>query len=309
MKWWSGVIAAVVAGVALVAAVALGAYRGEDRSSAAPVASNDAEAVCAVVVPPTALPDDVRETSGLAEASAGTLWTHNDAGSRPEIFGFDANARPVARVSVAGAGLVDWEDIESGPCPQGRCLFIGDIGDNDEDRAHITIYRVPEPQQGTREVEATAQHARYPDRPQDAEGLIAVNGNLYILTKGEHGPVRLYVLPPDAAAGDTAVLQLVRELAPRTDRRADRVTAATASPDGDVIAFRTYSTLYFYDSAELLGAGTADSRAVFDLGALQEPQGEGLALAIDGGVWLSSEAGSDRPTLSRLSCRYAGEHS
>ncbi|CAN5768741.1 hypothetical protein BH23GEM10_BH23GEM10_01140 [soil metagenome] len=306
MKWWIGAVFGFFVAAALIAAIALGARRSDDRSRTAADSSQGAAAVCTVVLPPTPLPLQVRETSGLADGPAGTLWTHNDAGGKAELFAFDRSGRPVAHVTVANAGFVDWEDIESGPCAEGRCLFIGDIGDNEETRSHVTIYRVPEPQPGTREVEARAIHARYPDRPQDAESLFAVDGSMYIITKGEHGPVRLYLLPPDAADGDTAVLQLVRELAPQTNDRADRVTAATASPDGDVIAFRTYSTLYFFDAATLLGTGAADSRAFFDLRSLNEPQGEGLALDANGGVWLSSEAGAGAPLLTGLACRYAG---
>jgi hypothetical protein len=43
---------------------------------------------------------------------------------------------------------------------------------------------------------------------------------------------------------------------------------------------------------------------IVDLGPLDQPQGESLAIANDGAIWLSTEAAkkSDRPSLGRLQC-------
>ncbi len=48
---------------------------------------------------------------------------------------------------VTGAQARDWEDISIGPGPQrGKSyLYIGDIGDNNEARSEIVVYRVAEP--------------------------------------------------------------------------------------------------------------------------------------------------------------------
>ena len=36
--------------------------------------------------------------------------------------------------------MQDWEDIESGSCDEGHCLYVADIGDNDAARADVVIY-------------------------------------------------------------------------------------------------------------------------------------------------------------------------
>lgn len=292
----------------VVAAAALAAAFGLRGHAEAPSEAVDAAVSCTVVRPPTRLPPVVRETSGLAYGSTGVLWTHNDAGGRPEIYGFDDSGRQVARVAVTGAGFSDWEDIDAAPCSDGACLFIGDIGDNDAARDHITVYRVPEPPAGATAVPATAFHGRYPEGPQDAEGLIALpDGSMYVVTKGTHGPIRLYRFPSDPAPGVVQDLTLVRELAPRAGRRGNWMTAATASRDGRWIAMRSYDTLYVFEARSLLGAAQPEPAATFDLRALREPQGEGLALDADGGVWLTSEAeGGGEPFLTGLSCPYGG---
>lgn len=293
----------LVAVVALVAALSL---RGEQDPPREQVARPDATRSCTVVRPPTRLPREVYETSGLAMDGSGVLWTHNDAGGQADLYGFDTTGRQVAHVAVGNAGATDWEDIDAGPCGEEACLFIGDIGDNNATRDHVTIYRVPEPAAAASRVAATALHAQYPEGPQDAEGLIALpDGRLFIVTKGEHGPVRLYHLPRAAAPGGMHRLELVRELAPSAGRRGDRVTAATASRDGAWIAIRTYESLHFYAAAAVIDSARARPVATFDLRPVREPQGEGLALDAAGGVWLTSEAESGgEPFLTGLSCPY-----
>lgn len=267
-------------------------------------------ATCRVLRPPTRLPLEVRETSGLAYgARADLLWTHNDRGGEPVLYGFDRTGRHRARVAVTGAGLIDWEDIEAGRCGDGDCLYIGDIGDNGAGRDHITIYRVAEPGPGDEHVSAVAFHARYPDGPQDAEALLVLGGELYIITKGRTAPLRLYRYPgrvdaavEEAAGGHARVLELVRELGPRPERRADFVTAATARRDGRWVALRTYREIRLYRTDAFLGAGGVPARS-FDVRRLKEPQGEGMAFDDDGALWLSTEADrGEQPFLTGLSC-------
>jgi hypothetical protein len=90
----------------------------------------------------------------------------------------------------------------------------------------------------------------------------------------------------------------VRELFPRPEADRDRVTAAAATPDGRRVGIRTYRRLYLYDTDSLVGG--------VDLAPLQEDQGEGLALADDGTVWLTSKAENrrSRAALNSLRCSF-----
>lgn len=261
---------------------------------------------CEVIHASTALPPEIEETSGLARGigDPDRFWTHNDAGNAAELFAIGSSDGAVERVRVAGAESVDWEDIEAAPCEAGGCLYIGDIGDNDAERDRITIYRIPEPAAGaTESAHAEALHARYPDGPRDAESLFAVGGDLYIVNKGRTEAIALYRYAGPQHADQTVTLERVRELLPQPEDNDDFVTAATATPEGRWVGVRTYRTLYVYAADPLLGGGTAEP-TVFDLGSLDQAQGEGLAMADDGSVWVSSEAdgNEDRPSWSQLRC-------
>ncbi len=263
--------------------------------------------VCEVAGSAIVLPNEVRETSGLARSArdASLFWTHNDAGNKPELFAIGRDGRLIQRVRVAGATLVDWEDIEAARCGGAHCLYVGDIGDNDGVRETITIYRVEEPAAGAFETKpAVALHARFPEGARDAEALFAdATGNLYVVTKGREGAVVLYRYPAPGRPGEVVTLEKVREVFPQPTNEIDRVTSATSTPDGAWVAIRTYRQLHLYRAAALLtGAPTQPITA--DLSVLGETQGESIVLSDDGLAWTSSEAENKRaqPRLSGLRC-------
>lgn len=286
---------------------------GDDRSAGA--------LACEVITAGATLPAEVHETSGLARgiANPSLFWTHNDSGDDAVLYAIHESGGLAGAVSVDGARSVDWEDIESAPCPggDGACLYVADTGDNDAKRDHVVVYVVPEPTSGEPSVRATALPARYPDGPRDAEGLFIVDGRIHIMTKGREGPIRVYRYPAsagmEAGAGTTAgagartggaavTLEPVADIAPRPATSADYVTAATTSPDGRWVAFRTYRELFVL-AADDLAAGAPGEIRSFDLTGLSEMQGEGIVLDDDGTVSLTSEAARGAPPRwSRIVC-------
>jgi hypothetical protein len=256
---------------------------------------------------------ELPEASGLAASrrTPGLLWSHNDSGE-PVVFALNATGAVKDRVRVTGAQVEDWEAIAVGSCPQGSCLYIADVGDNSANRRTITVYRITEPVPGaTRTENAEALHATYPDGPQDAEALIVLpSGDLFIVTKGDTGPVALYRFRSPFKNGASVVLERVALLVPAkgtgktsTVGSNSRITDADASPDGRWIVLRTGNAVMFYDAREFV-VGTIREVFRFDVAPLGEPQGEGVAFSASADVWLAGEGGGkSRPgTLARLSC-------
>ena len=250
---------------------------------------------------------ELAEGSGIAASrrSPGVLWAINDSGD-PVIYALDANGAVAGHVRLTGATVEDWEAIAVGACGSGSCLYIGDIGDNDGTRKQITIYRVAEPAAiGDSSAAAEVFHATYPDGPQDAESLmIASDGTMYIVTKGEKGSVALYRFPRDLRPG--ASVQLQRVAKPRESGKSpnsERITDAAASPQGDWIVLRTNRAVMFHHAKELI-AGNWRPAHVVDLADLDEPQGEGVTLTADNTLVVVGEGGgkSAAGTLARLAC-------
>ncbi|HYJ80049.1 MAG TPA: hypothetical protein VEW03_10630 [Longimicrobiaceae bacterium] len=285
------------------AAAAVGGAAGSDSDR---LIEQVAGGVCRLAPAPIALPAQVHEASGVAvsRSTPGVVWVHNDSGE-PQLLAVAADGASRGLVRVTGAAVEDWEDVASGPCAAGSCLYVADIGDNQARRQRITVYRVPEPAPGaTTSAAAEALHATYPDGPQDAEALfVTQDGGVFVVTKGETGPIALYRFPQPLTPGAVARLERVVELGPADPRRAGRVTGAAASPDGRWVALRGLHSVAFYRAAELL-AGRRSEPVRVDLTGAKEAQGEGVALAADGTLYLVSEGGRrrDPATLTRAEC-------
>lgn len=247
---------------------------------------------CRVAQRPILLPAEAGESSGAAVSGIrpDLIWTHNDSGGEPALFGVNVLGQLVARVEVIGASNVDWEDLAAGPCPAGRCLYIADTGDNEGERSDLVIYRIPEPTPEAAQSErAEAFPIRYPDGYHDAEALFVLPPDrLYLVTKGGEGAIAVYRYPGELRAGVPVQLERVRELSRTPVPLADRVTAAAASPEGDRVALRTRTTLLLYDAAELVGSGSATPIQV-DLTPLGEAQGEAVTFGPNGAIALTSE--------------------
>jgi hypothetical protein len=270
-------------------------------------ASDSVSVACEARGASVALPE-IPEASGVAlsRRTPGLLWTHTDQGA-PTLYAIDASGVIKGRVKVTGpASLEDWEDIAAGPCGSESCLYLGDIGDNNARRKHISVYRVREPTPGDAATQrADVFQASYPDGPQDAEALVvSKEGRILVVTKGVGKPITVYRFPEPLHVGVSVQLEKVGTLAPGKTPKDERVTGASVSPDGARIALRTHDAVLLYDAREFL-RGQLDKPQRFDVSSLQEPQGEGVALGTGGDVFLVSEGGGkQRPgSLAHAVCR------
>jgi hypothetical protein len=251
--------------------------------------------------------ESLAEASGLAvsRSTPGRLWAHNDSG-KPEITALDEKGTAVGRVSLSGATVEDWEGMASAPCGDGSCLFIGDIGDNEARRKEIRVYRVPEPADagGSAAVDRVLR-ASYPDGAHDAEALLAApNGSLYVVTKGETGPIALYKFPQDGPTGGTMRLERVGEPLSQRAGAAMRVTDGAVSPDGAWVVLRTSAALTFYRAPEFFKGDFRPVRRT-DLKSIGEPQGEAVAFGPSiNRMYVAGEGGGKKQpgTLAVLSC-------
>ena len=86
-------------------------------------------------------------------------------------------------------------------------------------------------------------------------------------------------------------------------KRPDRVTGGNASPDGRWVVLRTHACVSVFGADEFV-TGNARQLLKFDVTALQEPQGEGVAIANNGAMVLVGEGGGKHKpgTFARASC-------
>jgi hypothetical protein len=218
----------------------------------------------------------------VVEASAlvvqdGLFLTTNDSGDTGRVFAVDRSGHTVG-VTHWSADPTDTEAL----APGGRGhVWVGDIGDNLARRPYVTVTRV-RVGRGDRTVDETTYRLAYPHGPMDAETLVRdpATGRLYVATKNVFGGT-LYALPAHPSATGVNRLQQVGHVLPIA-------TDGAFFPDGRHLLVRSYSSAAVYDWPSLQRIGT------FDLPP--QRQGEGIAVAADGRVYLSSE-GLHSPVL------------
>ena len=249
---------------------------------------------------------NVDESSGLVASrrNPGLYWTHNDSGDGPFLYCVDSQAHGCGVWQVTGAAAFDWEDIAAGPgpVPGAPYLYVGDIGDNIDQRTEIVVYRVPDPTVNrglpvpTKAAPAATARAeelrlRYPDGARNAEALLIhpVTGDLYVVSKEPQGAnVYKAAAPVDPSKLTTlikvATVQLGSGLA-----GPELVTGGDISPDGRRVALCTYTRAYEYQVAG--GQGPFDavwSTTPTPLALGFRPQGEAIAYRLDGRALLTT---------------------
>lgn len=257
----------------------------------------------------------LHESSGIVVSARrpGIIWTINDSGNRPLLFATDSSGRDRGFVRVRGANLVDWEDLSAGPCPGSSeaCLYIGDIGDNNRRRRRVVVYVLPEPDAPSapgdtlREIVVRDSIVlRYPDRAHDAEALaITPDRWLLIVTKDLGDDPGLYRAPIDSTGG-VRTLEFLGDLPIATGFvRGRLVTGSAVSPDGRLLAVRTYISLHLFR----LSAGGRTTPLLPRNGIpipVVETQGEAIAFDGNERLVLTSERGrSGHAIISRLRLR------
>lgn len=257
----------------------------------------------------------IPEASGVAlgHGSAERLWVINDSG-QPIVYGVDLEGRIADRVRVAGAKVEDWEDLAAAPCPQGRCLYIADIGDNRGHRSQITIYRVPEPAPGAdTTAPAEAFYAAYPDGSHNAEGFfVDEDGRVLVVTKDRS--TSIYRSPSPFTPGSTAKLEKVANVPigvavagaagnGKGGGRSELATGAALSADRKWIAIRSHHMVLFFRTTDV-AAGHLGNPIRAEVTDAREPQGEAITFGPAGAIYLVGEGGKKgRPgTLTKMTC-------
>ena len=256
------------------------------------------------------------EVSGLVASLTrrDILWMHNDSGDEGVLYAIGRDGRRRGRLSILEQP-VDWEDLATARCPDGRgaCLWIGDIGDNRQERDIVEVIVVREPSQdGDFDAEKIWRYpVRYPDGPINSEALlVAADGRrFWLIEKVDGAEARVFEYPGPLNADQTTTLQ-TRTTMPSPGIAIERgrmITGADLHPSGQRVAIRTYTGSFEYILAtpfDMSSLSTFTPRTIA-FGPITEPQGEAIAYdEVGTGVWTISEdpMGSQVQPLHHYPC-------
>lgn len=153
------------------------------------------------------LPSVLIESSGIELSGSNRIWSHEDSGNSNELYCSDSTGNLLRTLVISNVSNTDWEDITA---DNDETWFIGDFGNNNNQRTDLAIYIIPDPETiagnsvpaGIISFSLDDQTAFPPpssDRNYDIEAMAWYADSLYLFTKDRSNPftgiVKMYVLP------------------------------------------------------------------------------------------------------------------
>lgn len=200
------------------------------------------------------LPKVLHETSGLI-VSKEKIWSHNDSRGEPVLYGLDKTGKITDAVYLRGHNT-DWEDLA--PDDDGN-FYVGDFGNQDNNRRDLKIYKIPNPATiKDKFFEPQIINFSYPDQvaypPQrdnmnfDMEAMICFNGSIYLFSKNRtepfNGYTKMYKLPQ---APGTYVAELIDSIYLGPEPMITSwVTGADISPDKKKLVLLGHQKLWLF---------------------------------------------------------------
>ncbi|WP_315053895.1 hypothetical protein [Chryseobacterium indoltheticum] len=138
------------------------------------------------------LPKKLKEVSGIAlSQDQKTIWAIEDAGNKNVVYGLNRKGELVTDVLVENVENNDWEDITKDAAGN---IYIGDFGNNENDRQNLSILKLDlknDSQKSTKAIQTTKFHyegqTEFPPKKSnllyDCEAFVEKDGSFYLFTK------------------------------------------------------------------------------------------------------------------------------
>lgn len=204
--------------------------------------------------PQFSLPKKLKEVSGITlSKDKKTIWVIEDRGNKNAVYGLSDKGEMIAKVPVENAENTDWEDIISDA--QGN-IYIGDFGNNDNDRRDLAILKTDlkdATQKTTQVVQTTKFHyegqTEFPPKKSnllyDCEAFVEMDGNFYLFTKnrskGFDGTFLVFKVPNKE--GDFEA-KLIGKLKLQGGYNDAAITSATINTTKDKIVLLTHKNVH-----------------------------------------------------------------
>lgn len=203
-----------------------------------------------------AFPKNLSEISAVeVTQKSNWIWTLQDSGNAAELYALDKKGTILNTLSITNAKNNDWEDLSSDP--DGN-LYIGDFGNNNNDRKDLAIYKVAV---GDLEKKSAAvskkisfyfpEQTEFPPKKSnrifDVESFFYYQNHFYLFTKNRStkfsGRTTLYQVP-DQTGNHAAKLIATFDTCEGFSHCA--ITSAAISPDGKKVVLLSSTYVWIF---------------------------------------------------------------
>ena len=200
----------------------------------------------------------LREISGIEFDKFNRLWAINDSGDQPKLYRLNEDGSIAKEILVTNAKNIDWEDMTQNKFGH---FFLGDFGNNKNDRKWLTIYKIENPIDiKSNTTEAEIIKFTYPEmdgspiqpeqRNFDLEAFVALGRHLYLFTKNRTEPfdgiTKVYKVGDHAANFDAQLIDSFRTCT--TMEKLCWITSAALSPDRTKLVLLDSTSIWLFEN-------------------------------------------------------------
>lgn len=196
-------------------------------------------------------PEQNKEVSGLVyHQKYQLLFALEDKGNPNEIYVFDTLGNSKNTIQINDVSNTDWEDLTIDS--EGN-LYIGNFGNNANDRKDLAIYKLDANELNTNKITPSqVTHFYYPEQKDfppkkkdlifDCEAFVVIDSYFYLFTKnrskGFDGTFYVYKIPNKAGSFEA---KKIAELNSGSSYNNDVITGAAYEPKTQKIALTTHT--------------------------------------------------------------------
>ena len=251
------------------------------------------------------LPEKIKESSAVETIEGfDGIYTLEDKGNKPQILAMDLQGQLVHTIAITNAQNNDWEDLTSDE--QGN-LYIGDFGNNDNERKNLAIYKIAaadlnKPQAAVAETisfyypEQVLFPPKKSERFYDVEAFFVFKDHFYLFTKNRSskfdGTTFLYKIPNKPGRHPAKLLDSFRTC---PDFNSCAITGADVSQDGKRMVLLSSNQVWLF--SHFTGNQFLSGKVqVVELGS--DTQKEGICFANNETLYITDE--KDKKTGGKL---------
>ena len=202
----------------------------------------------------------LKEISGIEFDKAKHLWAINDGGDDAKLYRLSEDGSIAKEVLVTNAKNIDWEDITQNDFGH---FFLGDFGNNTQQRRWLTIYKIENPI----DIKGNSTQAEiikftYPElddqpvapnkRNYDLEAFVAFGRHLYLFTKNRTKPfdgiTNVYKVGDHAANFDAQLVDSFKTCT--TMEKLCWITSAALSPSRKKLVLLDSTSIWLFENFE-----------------------------------------------------------